>query len=51
MYEFSVDDAAGPLFFFLVYGLLFGYVYCLISELVYRIFEAVGWIGENNITK
>ena len=45
MYSFSVDDAVGPFFFFSIFGLLFGYIYCLIIEFVFQVFKKNKWIN------
>ncbi|AFK63905.1 hypothetical protein TKWG_20940 [Advenella kashmirensis WT001] len=32
-------------YIFLFYGLLIGYGYCLFFELIYRVFQSLGWIS------
>ena len=38
-------------YIFLFYGLLIGYGYCLFIELIYRVFQSLGWISLNQHNK
>ncbi|HBP28034.1 MAG: hypothetical protein ACTIKR_00900 [Advenella sp.] len=48
MKQMSVDDVFGPLLFFSIFGSLFGYIYCLIIEMLFQIFKAHGGIAKDS---
>jgi len=51
VYENPIDSALDVAGFYFVFGLLFGYIYCVIIEVIFQVFKTKGWVftGDRNL--